>query len=135
MRTKFTLIAVSATLLAALPLAGCDRNDKQTAGQGLDKAIGQVKDQGESAKAATEEAAKSVASSAADAGITVKVNAALVADTRLKVMQVNVDTRDGRVTLTGVAPDAQARDKSTALIKAIEGVVDVDNRLRVEPKP
>lgn len=135
MRTKRHLIAGSATLLTALALAGCDRNDKQTVGQGLDKAIGQAKDQGESAKAATENAAKSMASSSADAGITVKVNAALIADTRLKVMKVDVDTRDGHVTLAGVAPDAAARDKSTALVKAIEGVVDVDNQLRVETKP
>ena len=51
------------------------------------------------------------------------------------MLKVNVDTIGGRVTLTGVAPDASARDKTTELIKAIEGVVDVDNQLRVESKP
>lgn len=127
-------IALCAAVLSTLGLAACDRNDKQTVGQGLDKAIEKAKDQGEAAKVATEDAAKSMTASAADAGITVKVNGALMADTRLKVMQVNVDTRDGRVTLSGVAPDAGARDKATALVKAIEGVVDVDNQLRVEPK-
>ena len=134
MHSKFKSIALCAAVLTSLGLAACDRNEKQTVGQGLDNAIEKAKDQGVAAKTATEDAAKSMTASAADAGITMKVNGALMADTRFKVMQVNVDTRDGRVTLTGVAPDASARDKATALIKAIEGVVDVDNQLRVEPK-
>jgi len=134
MRTKFQSIALYAAVLATLGLTACDRSDNQTVGQGLDNAIDKAKEQGEAAKVATEDATKSMAAAASDAGITVKVNGALMADTRLKVMQVNVDTRDGRVTLTGAAPDAEARDKTTALVKAIEGVVDVDNQLRVEPK-
>ena len=134
MRTTLKSFALCAAVLATLGLAACDRNDNQTAGQGLDKAIDKAKDQSQAAKVATKDAANSIASAAADAGITVKVNGALMADTRLKVLKVNVDTRDGRVTLTGVAPDAGARDKTTALVKAIEGVVDVDNQLRIEPK-
>ncbi len=134
MRSKLKFVALCAAVLTTLGLTACDRNDKQTVGQGLDKAIEKAKDQGEAAKSATELATKSMASAAVDAGITVKVNGALMADTRLKVLKVNVDTRDGRVTLTGVAPDAAARDKTTALVKAIEGVVDVDNQLRIEPK-
>ena len=134
MRTTPKSLALFAVVLATLGLTACDRNDKQTVGQGLDKAIEKAKDQGQAAKVAGEDAAKSMAAAAADASITVKVNGALMADTRLKVMQVNVDTRDGRVTLSGVAPDAQARDKTTALVKAIEGVVDVDNQLRIETK-
>ncbi len=134
MRSKLKFVALCAAVLTTLGLTACDRNDKQTVGQGLDKAIEKAKDQGEAAKSATELATKSMASAAVDAGITVKVNGALMADTRLKVLKVNVDTRDGRVTLTGVAPDAGARDKTTALVKAIEGVVDVDNQLRIEPK-
>lgn len=134
MHSKLKSIALCAAVLTTLGLTACDRNDKQTVGQGLDKAIDKAKDQGEAAKVASQDAAKSMASAASDAGVTVKVNAALMADTRLKVMQVNVDTRDGRVTLTGVAPDAGARDKTTALVRAIEGVVDVDNQLGVEPK-
>jgi hyperosmotically inducible protein len=134
MRTKFQSIALYAAVLATLGLTACDRSDNQTVGQGLDNAIDKAKEQGEAAKVATEDATKSMAAAASDAGITVKVNGALMADTRLKVMQVNVDTQGGRVTLTGAAPDAEARDKTTALVKAIEGVVDVDNQLRVEPK-
>ena len=135
MRTRFTFIAASTTLIAAMGLAACSRDDSTTAGQGVDKAIGEVKSQGAAAKTAAQGAANTATSAAADAAITVKVNAAIVADTRLKVMKVNVDTKDGRVTLMGAAPDAGSRDTATALVKAIEGVVDVDNQLRVETRP
>ena len=36
--------------------------------------------------------------------------------------------------LMGVAPDAAARDQTTAAIKAIDGVKDVDKQLKVESK-
>ena len=135
MRFGFTFIAALITLMAAIGLAACSRDESTTAGQGVDKAIGEVKSQGAAAKTAAQGAASTATSAAADAAITVKVNAAIVADTRLKVMKVNVDTKDGRVTLMGSAPDAGSRDTATALVKAIEGVVDVDNQLRVETRP
>ena len=116
-------------------LAACSRDDSRAAGQGVDKAIGELKSQGAAAKTAAQGAANTATSAAVDAAITVKVNAAIVADTRLKVMKVNVDTKDGRVTLMGSAPDAGSRDTATALVKAVEGVVDVDNQLRVETRP
>lgn len=135
MRTGLSFIAASTALIAVMGTAACSRDDSRTAGQGVDKAIGEVKSQSAAAKTAAQGAANTATSSAADAAITVKVNAAIVADTRLKVMRVNVDTKDGRVTLMGSAPDAGSRDTATALVKAIEGVVDVDNQLRVETRP
>ena len=81
MRNKFKLIALGAAFTATLGLTACDRNDKQTVGQGLDKAIEKAKDKGEEAKSATDQAARSMASAAADAAITLKVNGALMADT------------------------------------------------------
>lgn len=135
MRAGFTFIAASTTLIAAMGLAACSRDDSRAAGQGIDKAIGELKSQGAAAKTAAQGAANTATSAAVDAAITVKVNAAIVADTRLKVMKVNVDTKDGRVTLMGSAPDAGSRDAATALVKAVEGVVDVDNQLRVETRP
>ena len=135
MRFGFTFIAALITLMAAIGMAACSRDESTTAGQGVDKAIGEVKSQGAAAKMAAQGAASTATSAAADAAITVKVNAAIVADTRLKVMKVNVDIKDGRVTLMGSAPDVGSRDTATALVKAIEGVVDVDNQLRVETRP
>lgn len=135
MRTAFTLIAASATCVAVFGLAACSRDESRTVGQSVDKAMADAKTQTESTRASAENAAKAVATGAADATITVKINAALVAEPGLKVMKVDVDTQDGRVRLMGVAPDAAARDRTTAVVRAIEGVKDVDNQLRVAAKP
>jgi hyperosmotically inducible periplasmic protein len=129
------LISISVACVATFGLAACNRNESQTVGQGVDKTIADAKMQGEAAKMATQDAAKTVVAGATDAAITTKVNAALVADESLKVMKVNVDTKAGRVILMGTAPDAASRERATTMAKAIEGVTEVDNQLRVETKP
>ncbi len=134
MRSSFKLIPLSAALVLVLGLAACGRDESQTVGQGVDKAIGEIKAESQSAKEATEAAARKLGDATVDAAITVKVNSALVADDHLRAMNINVDTKDGRVSLMGIAPDAGSRDRATALAKAIDGVVDVDNQLRVEPR-
>jgi hyperosmotically inducible protein len=63
--------------------------------------------------------------------ITAKVNAALAVDDKLKATQINVDTREGQVTLTGQAPDAQSRERATTLVSAVDGVKQVNNQLVV----
>jgi hyperosmotically inducible periplasmic protein len=135
MNATLKFVSVTAACLVALGLSACNRNESQTVGQGVDKAIADVKTQGEAAKVATQDAANKMSTSAADAAITAKVNAALVADDSLKVMKVDVDTKGGRVSLMGTAPNAAARDRATTMVKAIEGVSDVDNQLRVDAKP
>jgi hyperosmotically inducible periplasmic protein len=135
MNATFKIIALAGVAVAALGLQACSRNESQTVGQGVDKAIADAKEKGEAAKTATEDAAKKIEVGAADAAITAKVNAALIGDDTLKVLKVDVDTKSGRVSLMGTAPDMAARDRATTLVKAISGVSDVDNQLRVEPKP
>lgn len=66
-----------------------------------------------------------------DAGITASVKTALAADPALSALQINVDTHDGVVTLSGPAPDEKARDRAAVLAAAPDGVHQVDNRLVV----
>ncbi len=134
MNTTLKQLALSAGLLTMLALSACNRNESQTVGQTVDKAIADTKAQTETAKSATKDAAAQVVTAATDATITTKVNAALMTDDRLKVMKVDVDTKNGKVTLSGSAPDAASRDRATVMVKAIEGVSDIDNRLRVDAK-
>lgn len=68
---------------------------------------------------------------ASDMTITAKVNAALAVDDQLKATQINVDTRDGQVTLSGQAPSAQSRERATTLAAAVDGVKQVKNQLVV----
>jgi osmotically-inducible protein OsmY len=67
-----------------------------------------------------------------DAAITASVNAELARDNELSALGINVDTANGRVTLSGNAPNEAARERATQLASAVRGVTSVDNELRVE---
>jgi hyperosmotically inducible periplasmic protein len=122
-------------LAAALALAACGpRDNNNTVGQQVDKAVAGAKSGMDDAKSATKEVTAKVASAATDATITTKINAALAADDKLKAIKIDVDTSSGRVVLTGKAPDSGSRDRATTLAKAVQDVVDVDNRLVIDGK-
>lgn len=128
------LLTISAAVAAMLALSACDKRDDQTVGQAVDSGVASAKAELKDAKEAVKDAAVLVGAAATDATITTKINAALVADDQLKALKIDVDTNDGKVVLTGAAPDADSRERATSLAKAVDGVVDVDNRLSVQPK-
>jgi hyperosmotically inducible protein len=73
-----------------------------------------------------------VANTAQDATITTKVNAAFANDSELSAMKIDVDTKNGAVTLTGPAPSAAAKDRASTMARAIDGVTTVNNNLTVK---
>jgi osmotically-inducible protein OsmY len=142
MQRTLRLPALTAALLATALLAACGEPSEPTLGQRVDNTVNQMgqaanqmgQDAREAAKevqAAGEKAADVMARDATDAAITAKVNAALAADDRLSALGIDVDTTDGRVELSGTAPDAASRERATVLAKAVEGVVEVENRLTI----
>lgn len=65
-----------------------------------------------------------------DAGITMRVKTRLLEDPAVKGLQIDVDTRDGVVFLTGdVRTDAE-RQKAIQIARATEGVRNVEANLR-----
>ncbi|MBL8286489.1 MAG: BON domain-containing protein [Rubrivivax sp.] len=110
-------------LVASTALFGaCTRNQQGEARQA-------GRDVGES----TQRMADAAGSKAKDVGITTQVKSALMADSVIGGLKIDVDTHNGRVTLRGNAPDAAARDKAGELAKGIEGVSGVDNQLLIQP--
>lgn len=67
-----------------------------------------------------------------DAGITAKVNAALASDKELSAIRIDVDTRDGVVTLSGPAPTASAKERAAEVALKVEGVHSVNNQLTIQ---
>ena len=147
-------LAAAAALLAALAVAGCDRQDDHaTVGAQVDAAIarteqkaaelqaGASRDLGEAkvaARALANDAKKAVANAGEKAGervndalITSAVNAEIAKDSSLSALKIDVDTSNGRVALYGSAPNAAARERASTLAMAVKGVVSVDNRLSV----
>lgn len=132
------LLPVAAAAALALSLAACgEREDERTIGQRIDSTVNQVERKAESmtadARSAADKASNEVTDKVKDAAITTAINAELAKDKDLSALKIDVDTQDARVRLNGTAPDAAARDRATALARAVDGVVAVDNQLVVPP--
>jgi hyperosmotically inducible protein len=67
-----------------------------------------------------------------DGAITAKVKAALAGDSRTKAHQVNVETRDGVVQLSGFVDSSEAKSTAEDLARAVDNVKSVDNELSVK---
>ena len=142
-----TLLSSLAMLLA---LGACDRAEDRTVGERVDTGISKAQQAGAEAKrdakdataragAAAESAADSTRQMGAaagakvdDASITAKVNASLAADKDLSAVRIDVDTRDGVVTLSGPAPTATARERASEIARGVKGVNSVNNQLTIK---
>jgi hyperosmotically inducible protein len=78
--------------------------------------------------------AVSVACSASDPGITTAVKTKLTADDVVKAYQVDVDTREGVVTLTGSVDSSIAKTRAVELARATDGVKDIVDNIVVEER-
>ncbi|HEU0204220.1 MAG TPA: BON domain-containing protein [Burkholderiaceae bacterium] len=56
----------------------------------------------------------------------------MLADDQVKGLQINVDTNGGRVTLQGEVENKAQMEQAEKLARNINGVVEVDNQLRVK---
>jgi len=67
-----------------------------------------------------------------DAAITVKIKTKLTADPDINPFNVDVDTLDGVVTLSGIVGKAENVERIEEIARETEGVVEVRNELQVE---
>jgi len=67
-----------------------------------------------------------------DAWITTKVKSELIADSDTKAGNINVETSNGKVTLTGTAKTWQESDKAGQNARGTKGVTGVENDIRVQ---
>ena len=72
-----------------------------------------------------------VACSQTDAGITTNVKTKLAADDTVKAYKVDVDTRNGVVTLSGDVQSAAAKEQAIRIARQTDGVRDVVDQLHV----
>lgn len=71
-----------------------------------------------------------------DGLITDRVRQRLVSDPEIKGYKVEVETKDGVVTLAGTVETERARAKAEKVTRKVSGVKSVVNKLRVEgPRP
>jgi osmotically-inducible protein OsmY len=92
----------------------------------------EVGDKTEDAAQATAEAGKKVAGKADDATTTSAIKMKFAADKTVDAFDINVDTKNGNVTLTGTVNTKAEADKAIALAKSVEGVKSVTPRLTIK---
>src|SRR5271169_1208973 len=124
MSMKLTVL-VAALAAAALTTAGCEQRSADNVGRSVGQATEKMQTQ-------TSQAADKVATVADDTAITAKVKAAILAEPGLKSLQINVDTKDATVTLTGSVDSDMLRDRAKQIAMATEGVRDVVDNLSVK---
>jgi hyperosmotically inducible protein len=152
------LAALSCAALAACerPANGNAANTSgATVGQKVDSALSQTKEElaraGEQVKPTLERAGDSIERGAekvkptleragekikeaagSDAAITASIKADYLKDPDLSVFKIDVDTKDGVVTLNGMADTPAARPRAEKLASANKGVREVRNHLAVK---
>jgi hyperosmotically inducible protein len=67
-----------------------------------------------------------------DASVTAEVKATLMAHRSTSALNTHVETRDGIVTLTGIAKNAAQKDLVTRLVSDVDGVTSVVNDMTVD---
>ena len=67
-----------------------------------------------------------------DAALTANVKAAIVADPRLKAGEINVETYQGTVQLSGFVAQADDVAKAAQVARTVKGVKSVKNDLRLK---
>lgn len=123
-RNRMTLMALLAGV--AMLGAGCsDQKSTETAGQKLDRAT-------EKMAAATDRATAKTAAAVDDAAITTAVKAAVLAEPGLKTLQIDVDTKNAVVTLTGSVDNMALKERASQIAQNVSGVKSVDNNLVVK---
>ena len=146
MRRHIALAAVAGSA-ALLTLSACDRdtttqarNEAASLGQKVDQALDRTQEKLAAAgeklqpklEAAGERIPDATRASLGDAAITASIQTDFLKDPDLSVLKIDVDTKDGVVTLNGLAENEAARKRAAQLAGAIKGVREVRNHLTVK---
>jgi hyperosmotically inducible periplasmic protein len=123
--------ALLAALLASLSLAACQQRPADTNAPRADHSAPSVAATTTPSTTAPTAVDKAV-NATDDAAITAKVKTAILAEPGLKSLQINVDTKDGTVTLSGTVDNADLRERAKQLASSTSGVKGVVDQLTVK---
>jgi osmotically-inducible protein OsmY len=150
--TSARIIATAA--IAGVVLVACDDRTDRTMGQKLDSALQRTQQKLASAgdkiaqqtdkavSAVKNKTAEATANSASngppstkplvDTAITASIKTDFLKDPDLSILKIDVDTREGVVTLNGLAENDAARTRAEKIAEGIKGVREVRNFLVVK---
>ena len=128
------ILLAGAAMILTIGLAACDKKEgsAERAGESIDRATDRVGDKMDEASKNLGEQGEKVGDAIDDAAITTKVKAAILAEPGLKVLQIDVDTKNGVTTLSGSVDSQSSIDKAKEVASAVTGVKSVENNLTVK---
>jgi hyperosmotically inducible periplasmic protein len=122
-RIKSVVVAMLTT--ASLGLIACEQRSASDASRKVEQAA-------QNAAATTSAAVDKAVAATDDAAITAKIKAAILAEPGLKSLQINVDTKDGTVALSGTVGNVELRERAKPLASSTSGVKGVVDQLTVK---
>ena len=149
--TSARIIATAA--IAGVVLIACDDRTDRTVGQKLDSALQRTQQKlasaGDKIAQQTDKAVSAVKNKTAEAtadgskggsstkpladtAITASIKTDFLKDPDLSILKIDVDTREGVVTLNGLADNAEARTRAEKIAEGVKGVKEVRNFLVVK---
>jgi len=137
MKNVSSIAAIALASSLALLATGCDRTPEGTAAQDegadrTDSAAVDARNAADDMGNTMERSANRAGQAIDDGAITASVKSKYLLDDTLKGLQINVDTEQGTVTLTGSVQDDAAKQRATQIAQGVEGVVNVDNQLTIQ---
>jgi hyperosmotically inducible protein len=144
MKTVQKGLMAASSLAVLLALGACgDRVDtanrdaaEPSVATRTEQATNEAKQESREAAAETNTAVMGAGSAAAskidDGQIVTKVKGKFAADDEIKAMSIDVDAKDGMVTLSGTVPSEKAKERASEIARGTEDVKGVDNKLTVK---
>lgn len=137
-KNLIAILAFSAMLVA------CGKNDTDQAGADAGASSAESRsatnraDSGASSSGASSAGSSASGSDSSaeraidDSVITTKAKTALLADTTVKGTDINVETNQGVVLLTGTVEQSRQKERAASIVKGINGVKSVENKVTVK---
>ncbi|MCC8986246.1 MAG: BON domain-containing protein [Candidatus Contendobacter sp.] len=127
------ILVVAACLSASLGLAGCQKEGgAEEAGRKIDQTAKQMGNQLEVTKESMDKKADRAGDYLEDAAITARIKTEILAESVLKVFQIDVTTTNGVVTLSGTVDSQLSLDRASEVARNNQGVASVKNNLVVK---
>jgi len=125
-------MAASLALVFASGMTGCEQEGPaEKAGQEIDQAAETAGEKMEGSKESLGDLVETTGQYMSDAMITAKIKAEMLADPLFEVLQIEVNTRNGVVELSGAVDSQESIDRSIEIANGIEGVRSVESALVV----
>jgi hyperosmotically inducible protein len=138
---KSTAVLAAAIAAIALTTAGCNRTANDTTGRATSDKMATTTDKTASTSnrstttgttGATSGSTTETGAHVDDAALTTKVKTAVLAEPGLKSTQINVDTKDAVVTLSGTVDNPEMKSRAVQIAQGVQGVKSVNDNLSVK---